>query len=241
MHPDDRDRVLSNTLEAFAQAVAIGAGYIETDVRCTRDGVAVLLHDESFLPQGDKRPRMIAQTDFAELAEIRLHNGATIPSLEDALLAFPATRFNIDLKSADAVDPVVDVVLRTQSSSRVLVTSFSGRRRRRALRALPNAYSGAGRSDVVSVAALTLLRQRGALRSIGRRIQALQLPDTPLVHRVFNAKRRALLHEAQIEVHVWTVNDPERMRELLSQGVDGIVTDRTDLAFDVISSLQQTD
>ena len=43
-------------------------------------------------------------------------------------------------------------------------------------------------------------------------------------------------HRAGVEVHVWTVNDPKDMRELLDMGVDGIVTDRADLALDVIQS-----
>jgi glycerophosphoryl diester phosphodiesterase len=45
------------------------------------------------------------------------------------------------------------------------------------------------------------------------------------------------LHASGVEVHVWTVNDPARMRELLLLGVDGIVTDRADLALQVVREL----
>jgi glycerophosphoryl diester phosphodiesterase len=48
---------------------------------------------------------------------------------------------------------------------------------------------------------------------------------------------RRLLDETRrlgVEVHVWTVNDPRRMRELVERGVSGIITDRTDLALDAL-------
>jgi glycerophosphoryl diester phosphodiesterase len=39
-----------------------------------------------------------------------------------------------------------------------------------------------------------------------------------------------LLHAAGVEVHFWVINDPERMRELVGRGADGIVTDVPELA-----------
>jgi glycerophosphoryl diester phosphodiesterase len=39
-----------------------------------------------------------------------------------------------------------------------------------------------------------------------------------------------MFHKAGVLVHVWTINDPEKMSQLIHAGVDGIVTDRTDLA-----------
>ena len=44
-------------------------------------------------------------------------------------------------------------------------------------------------------------------------------------------------HAAGVEVHVWTINDPGRMRELLALGVDGIITDRADVALAVVAEL----
>ena len=62
---------------------------------------------------------------------------------------------------------------------------------------------------------------------IPARIGALRTVTPALINRY---------HRAGVEVHVWTVNDPKDMRELLDMGVDGIVTDRADLALDVIQS-----
>ena len=45
-----------------------------------------------------------------------------------------------------------------------------------------------------------------------------------------------IYREAQVQVHVWTINDPEEMKKLFSLGVDGIVTDRTDVAQEIRST-----
>ena len=56
----------------------------------------------------------------------------------------------------------------------------------------------------------------------------------PIVQKVMN---RFHLHAAEVEVHAWTINDPAEMDRLLALGVDGIVTDRADLALAAIDRL----
>ncbi|HPU03974.1 MAG TPA: glycerophosphodiester phosphodiesterase family protein, partial [Rhodoglobus sp.] len=66
---------------------------------------------------------------------------------------------------------------------------------------------------------------------------AVQVPERALGLSVTTERMIDRLHSAGVEVHIWTVNDPDRMRELLALGVDGIVTDRADLALEVVRSL----
>ena len=61
-------------------------------------------------------------------------------------------------------------------------------------------------------------------------LDALQIPERQGPIRVLSPRIIAAAHRHGVEVHVWTVNDPVRMRELVNLGVDGIITDRTDLA-----------
>ncbi len=71
---------------------------------------------------------------------------------------------------------------------------------------------------------------RRAVRRALAGLDALQIPERQGRIRVLTPRLVAAAHANGVEVHVWTVNDADRMRELTAMGVDGVVTDRTDLA-----------
>jgi len=154
-----------------------------------------------------------------------------------ALDGFPETRFNIDIKSASAVKPTVRAILAQGASDRVLVTSFDERRRAAALRELPGVVSSASASRFIPALLAGKVGFSPGVRRALRGLVAVQVPERALRLRVTTERMLAQLHDAGVEVHVWTINDPQRMRELLALGVDGIVTDRADLALDVVRSL----
>jgi glycerophosphoryl diester phosphodiesterase len=224
-----------NTMLAFAKAVAAGALYIETDVHASSDGIAVIAHDPD-LKRIAGRDVRVDQLTFAELRRIDLGEGQVFCSLAEALDAFPETRFNIDVKSRAAVQPTIAAVLAARASGRVLVSSFNGRRRAAALRGLPGVVS----SSSARLFAVALLAGKVGLSPVVRRalrgLVAVQVPEKAIGLRITTARMIRRLHDAGVEVHVWTVNDPLRMAELLDLGVDGIVTDRADLALEVVSA-----
>ena len=76
----------------------------------------------------------------------------------------------------------------------------------------------------------------GPLRRILRDVDAVQLPQTIGGLRTATARSVESFHAAGVEIHIWTVNDPIEMTELLDLGVDGIVTDRADLALDLLAA-----
>jgi len=127
-----------NTLLAFAHALALGVEHLETDVHASRDGVAMIAHDAD-LDRVAGIPGRVDERTAAELAALALGADQGMPTLAEALEAFPEARFNIDLKSAEAVAPTVDAVRQLRAEHRVLLTSFSERRRAAALRLLPEA------------------------------------------------------------------------------------------------------
>ena len=222
-----------NTMLAFARAVAAGASYVETDVHATSDDVAVVTHDPD-LSRVAGRDVRVRDLDLAAVKEIRLGDDQEIPTLEEALDAFPETRFNIDVKVAEAVEPTARAVRRLGAQRRVLVTSFDQRVRRRVLAALPGVATSASSPGVVgallaSVVPLAPLRH-AVLRRVLRGCGAVQVPETWGAVRVVTRERVADLASIGVETHVWTVNDPVAMRRLLSLGVHGIVSDRADVA-----------
>lgn len=223
-----------NTLLAFARAVAVGAQYIETDVHSSADGVAVIAHDPDLRRMVGRDVR-VEQLTMAELRKVDLGHGQAFCSLAEALDGFPETRFNIDLKSAGAVAPAVQSILAAGASRRVLVSSFDERRRASALRELPGVASSSSARRFVLALAAAKTGSAPAVRRALRGLQAVQVPEKALGMRVTTPRTVERLHAAGVEIHVWTVNSPARMAELLDLGVDGLVTDRIDLAVEVVA------
>lgn len=222
-----------NTLLAFAKALAVGAAFIETDVHESSDGVAIVSHDPDLSRVAGRRVR-VDQLTAAELRRVDLGEGQGFSTLAEALDAFPDARFNIDLKSAGAVEPAVAAIRSVGALDRVLVTSFGESRRRAAVRELPRVATSASFGTGAKVLAASRLHLARRVRALLRDVDALQLPERWNGVRVVTAPLLRLAHEAGVEVHVWTVNDPQDMRRLLDLGVDGLVTDRADLALQVL-------
>lgn len=227
---DAETAVWENSAAAFATAHAAGVEYIETDCRLTADGELVLFHDETLLRLfGDPRP--VSDLRAAELADLMAPHGGLL-TVREALDAFPEVRFNIDAKTDVAAAPLGAAV--AEDAHRVLIASFSDERRRRvvaaALRAgaeLRPAASGGTRS-------IAALRLASIVRALPRRrlhdIDAVQVPERHRGLRVLTPALIDAAHRVGIEVHVWTVNEPSDMSRLVAAGVDGIVTDRADVA-----------
>jgi len=214
-----------NTLFAIGAALAAGAQIIETDVQATRDGVAVLMHDETLATGAP-----VSGLSLAELQGVRLPRGGMIPTLQEALTAFPNARFNIDLKSAEAIASVIAVIIQEKAQDRVLVTSFSGSRRRVATRALSGVATSASATMVVAAVLAGAVGWRWAMRRILRNVDAVQIPERVLRIGTTTPPMVKRFHAAGVEIHVWTINEESAMKRLLGAGVDGIVTDRCDVA-----------
>ncbi len=155
-----------------------------------------------------------------------------MPTLEQLFEEFPDTRFNVDLKSAAAVPQLASFIAARAAQDRVLVGSFSPARMREFRR-----LSGgrvATSATPPEVAAFLALPHRAAARVAGG-FDALQIPRRRgrLPVTTPGLLRRA--HAARKHVHVWTVDDPAEMAELLELGVDGLFTDRTDVLRDVLA------
>lgn len=227
-------RLPKNSMGAFHEAVNLGYRYLETDVRATRDGVAVALHDR-WLKRRWGVPGAVDKLYWRDVHRADLGAGETIPTLEDLLAAFPNARVNIDIKASSAVDPTVDVIERANAHDRVLVTSFSERRRRRAVRLLSRRVATAAGTGAI-VAALTATSPRA--RAYGWRLvrdsDCLQLPLRLGAVSVITPGLVRAVHASGRQVHAWTVDDPNVMQALFDIGVDGIITDRADLLRDVL-------
>ena len=222
--------VEENTMAAFAHAVALGYSHVETDVQATRDGVAVIFHDDDLERMTGERGRL-AELTWDELSRRRTRGGERIPRLDEVLAAWPGLRINLEAKADAAVAPMAAAIARAGALDRVCVGSFEARRTAR-LRSLlgPGLLWSPAHAGVLSL----WLRGWG-LPAPRPDFGAVQVPTQykgiPLVTPRF--VRAA--HAAGVQVHVWTVDEAAEMRRLLDLGVDGLMSDRPTLLKEVIA------
>jgi len=220
-----------NTMAAFEAAVALGYRYLETDAHVTADGVLVAFHDDN-LDRLTDRTGLIGDLPYAEVRAARVRGGEGVPLLEDVLAAWPDVRVNIDPKHDAAVDPLVDLIRRTGTLDRVCFGAFSDRRLARLRAALgPGACTSMGPRQVARLVAASRRMPAGSFPAACVQVPTNQGP-IPLVTERFVAAA----HERDLPVHVWTINDADEMHRLLELGVDGIMTDRTDVLKDVLTA-----
>lgn len=225
---------LENTMAAFEAAVELGFGYLETDVRTTSDGVLMAFHDETLDRVTDSSGPISARS-LRELRSVRVGGTEPIPTLEEVLLRWPDVRLNVDIKDDAGASVLAALIEKHRAHDRVLVTSFSDRRRLKCLRRLTRAAASSAGS--AGTAAMLLLSPLG-LGRLAARLGRFGCVQVPVNFRGIPVVRPAFLrrcHKAGIQVHVWTVNTRPLMEGLLDLGVDGLVSDRADLLAGVLS------
>jgi glycerophosphoryl diester phosphodiesterase len=232
--------VPENTLASFQRGLDAGADILESDVHLSGDGVPVLIHDDDVARVSEGAGRVGALT-LAELQKLDAGHGFStdagashpfrgrglrIPTLREAFEAFPAARFNLELKEdlPGLVERTVALLKEFGRAERTLLTAERAPLMQRIHAALDAervaAARGASAEDVLAFVRCAL---DGSPPPPGP--MALQVPasfrDRPLVTEPL--VRHA--HAHGLHVHVWTINEPAEMTRLLELGVDGLVTD----------------
>ena len=229
-----------NTLPSFARALADGAAILESDVHLTRDGIPVLLHDAAVDRTSDGAGRVDALS-LAELERLdagfhfssdggRTHpfrgRAVRVPTLAQALAAFPDARFNLELKDggAELVANSLAVVEAAGAAERTLLTAGDDALmlllREQAVQRGAGVALGACAGDV-----LAFLRSALDGKPPPAGPMALQVPPDFAGRALVTREFVAHAHAHGLVVHVWTIDEPDAMRALLALGVDGIVTD----------------
>lgn len=228
---------LENTMAAFRHAAELGFDYLETDVHVTADGVLLAFHDQ-VLDRVSDREGAIVDLTHAEVGRALVGGQERVPTLLELLEAFPTARFNIDLKSDGAVAALAALVAERGLWDRVLVGSFSPRRLRRFRRLAGRRVPTSAHPGEVLLFRLLPSGRLADLLTRGR-IAALQVPHRRGRWTVVTPGLVRRAHAAGLHVHVWTIDDPEEMRQLLDRGVDGLISDRTDILRSVLTERGQ--
>jgi glycerophosphoryl diester phosphodiesterase len=214
-----------NTIEAFDRGLTAGADGLEFDVHLSRDRIVVVHHDAT-LDRTTRATGPLADRTACELAQL------DVPTLRDVLERYPHTGIIIELKEAGSAlaRAVVDEVRRAGAAHRVCLGSFSRSALRAARAIAPDIATSGARFEV----RMALYRSWCGLSPGRVPYQAFQVPETSGSTRVVSPRFVKLAHSAGLAVQVWTVDEPQDIRRLLDWGVDGIVTDRPDVAAETV-------
>jgi glycerophosphoryl diester phosphodiesterase len=231
-----------NTLAAFENGLALGSDGIECDVHLSRDGIPVVIHDKTLERTTDaigpvnlRTAEELAQVDAgyrfraADGSHPFRNRGVGVPTLEAVIKACAGARVIIEMKeSAPALAlAVLQVVRRTKAIDRVCVGSFY----RRGLDVIRAEEPAIATSAAEHEARWTLYRAwcRWPL-STARGYSAFQVPERAGRLRVVSPAFVHQAHRDGARVDVWVVDGADDITRLFSWGVDGVITDRPDVA-----------
>lgn len=237
-HRGGSRRFPENTKAAFEGAMELGFHHVETDVHLSADGHLVVFHDSTVERTTEGRGTVASMT-LAELRKLDVGynfsaggdsfpyrgRGLSVMTLEEALSLSPNLYLNVEMKGS--APPIADALHEFISAhgvhDRVLAAAADDRLTQRF-------RSIAGERVATSPGAAGIARFWAAARvGLHRRLhfpfQALQVPIHHGVLQVVTPRFVEAAHEVGLAVHVWTIDDPTKMRWLREIGVDGIMTD----------------
>lgn len=229
----------ANTLRSLALALEMGVDMVEFDVRACRDAL-VLLHDDS-LTQFGGAGGLVSESTLADLRRLATGPERQVPTLSEALdLLKDRALMNVDLKAAGYEDAVVELVGAKGMAGDTLYSSLYPSSLRRVRQAEPGARTGlsypqdrgnsSGKPYLQPTvnAAVALMRLTLPYRIL-RMMAGAQADAVMLYHKVVSAPVVKTVHDVGGKVFTWTVDTPQRIREVLDLGVDGITTNHPDL------------
>ncbi|KAA3618696.1 MAG: glycerophosphodiester phosphodiesterase [Calditrichaeota bacterium] len=241
-----------NTLFAFHKARELNVDAIEFDTQRTKDGIFVIMHDTTVdrTTNGSGYVRDFTLAEIQALdAGYRWSNdhktfpfrglGIVVPTLEEVLQQFPQMKLNIEIKECnpDAANDLLALISKYNAADRIMIGSFFTRVVIRTRTLSPRIATSAGRAEIAKFFALQLL---GLARFYALPVHALEVPEYEGELRVVSKRFiKAALRRNALPVYVWTVNEKEKMMELLNMGVRGIISDYPDRAIQAVREFKE--
>lgn len=216
-----------NTIESFAKAVEVGADAIECDVRKTKDGKMIIVHDDNY---EDKK---IIDLTYEELSELTKQKGFIMPTLEETLLWAKGKIFiDIELKEEGYEEEFINAVKKVLTYDEFYVRSFNDN----SLKKIKELDENIKTVLLLGVehprhGIFTRLSELFPLARIKRTKCDMVSPYYELIRLGYVCR----LKLSKTPVLVWTVNDESLMRKLLFKNkVDAIITNYPDIALKVL-------
>jgi len=237
-HGNGRALLPGNTLEAAINALAVGADVLELDVHLTSDEVLVVRHD-AVIDTTTNGYGEIAQMTLADIQafDVGFHEvdypnlvappGIRVPTLRSLFERLPSSRYLIELKplTTEPADKLCAIIIEYELADQVIVGSFHDSVLSYFREICPNVPTSLAQSEAMWLVILTKFGLSHLYNSPG---YSVQLPLAFWGINIVNPSLVRAVHQLNMRVEVWTVNDPATMQTLKAMGVDGIITDRPD-------------
>ncbi len=237
-----------NTIVAFRGAVELGADVLEMDVFQTSDGVPVVIHDRTVdrttdgagevraftleelqrLDAGHRFSRVDEPVEFPYRGE-----GVTIPTVREVFETFPREHMIVEIKenNTDLADAVLALVREFDRVDRTLIGSFHHDILAYVRDALPAVATHGSERELIPFLVASWLFLGGVMTP---GYEAVLVPQRTGPIPVTTRRFIRATQGRNLFVAAWTINDPDEMRDLVARGVDALLTDRPDLAYDIV-------
>lgn len=210
-----------NTLASFKKAIELGVDQIELDLRFSKDSKLVVIHDEK-LDRTTNGKGLVRDFTLAELKKLDAGKGEKIPTLQEVidLIRDKDIFLQIELKESNMQRHLLDLIQKNNLEERVMIISFLHEELRKIKELNPNIKTG-------------ILIGQKSIDPL-ERLRQVRADAVSMRHTLVNKRLVERLHQNNIELTVWVVNEPRDVRRAINLGVDIIGTDKPDL---VISQL----
>ena len=220
-----------NTLESFKYALDIGSDIIETDIQLSSDGIPYIFHDDDLkrIPGIEKNFNELLAS---EIDELNIFDDCKIPTLEETLKQFPNTKFQIDFKTDEVVDPAIEIINKLPNIKKNLcVASFSSQRLQKIKSKLSDVTYSMGPHEVLKLLLKSFGVYRGEISG-----DCLQIPIYRYGIKIVTRRFVDFCKRENIKISVWTINSIEEMDYLIDLDVDGIITDKPKALINLLAS-----
>lgn len=207
-----------NTIRSFKRALELGVNAIELDVRRTKDGELVVIHDAE-VDRTTNGKGLVSELTLKEVKELSAEKGEKIPTLEEALdFIDRKAKILVELKEVGVEGRVLDIIRVKNLEDNVIIISFYEEALKR-VREL---------SDRVKTGLIYVRHKDPVGAALSLKAQYL-LPMYKLVYP--SLVKRA--HENGLKIIVWTINTFEEAEKYAKMGVNGIASDKPDILRDL--------
>jgi glycerophosphoryl diester phosphodiesterase len=203
-----------NTLRSFKRALEMGVDAVELDVRKTKDGQLVVIHDPD-VKKTTNGKGLVKDLKLEEIKEFSTERGEKIPTLEEALgFLDKKAKILIELKEIGVEEKVLSSVRANGLQKTVIIVSF-----------IEDALRKIRELDKEVETGLIYVKHKNPVKA------ALELKAAYLVsfYKFTHTTNVQRAHENGLKVIVWTINEPEEVTEYAKKGVDGIASDKPDI------------